>query len=23
MTNVFSQTLGITPLKYQKQFGNR
>ncbi|WOD09291.1 hypothetical protein [Marinomonas sp. GJ51-6] len=23
MTNVFSQTLNITPLKYQKQFGNR
>ena len=23
MTNVFSQTLSITPLKYQKQFGGR
>ncbi|MCB5161702.1 helix-turn-helix domain-containing protein [Marinomonas algarum] len=23
MTNVFSQVLGITPLKYQKQFGGR
>jgi len=23
LTNIFSQTLGITPLKYQKQFGGR